>query len=392
MPEGFGGVWYRGPVVNVEQYTALDDALRARGCHLLSHSMGYRRAHELPGWLFSFWDLTPSTVVVRMAPGEAVPRGERLARLTGGLGDGGFLVGGSAKPREPDWQETGYAPDLAALERVAARFVELRGEDLAGRLVIRRFEEFIGPRLRVWWVDGEPVVAGPPPGSPAGDAGQPEGLAGVASLGDLGRVREAVQNLGERFVFTDLARRADGVLRVVEVGDGQVGGWPSAADPGVLIGALLDVTGYGFRVCKYDPALRDAHGAFRGDDWTSISDVGQTFDGVTLTRDRYDAVEAAHLRAVELLARESGVRRLTVRHPERGPAEGTEVPLEEALEIVRAMLREDLWCRLEDGRRFSVEAGYDYCLHVTSSEPCFAAVERIHRLGLFVCEESPFRP
>jgi hypothetical protein len=38
------------------------------------------------------------------------------------------------------------------------------------------------------------------------------------------------------------------------------------------------------RVTKYDPALRvGGRGAFTGDDWTSVSDVGRTFDGVVLT-------------------------------------------------------------------------------------------------------------
>ncbi|MFF3667742.1 hypothetical protein [Microtetraspora malaysiensis] len=57
---------------------------------------------------------------------------------------------------------------------------------------------------------------------------------------------------------------------------------------------------------KYDPRLRDASGAFVGDDWTSICEIGQTFDGRVLTRRRYEQVESAYLMAVELFAQESG--------------------------------------------------------------------------------------
>lgn len=234
VPKGFGPVWYRGWMVTARQYAVLEEALHARGCRLLTTAHGYRRAHEMPGWLHSFRDLTPRTVVVPMTAGESAPRGERLAELTGGLGEGGFIVKDYVKSRKHEWLEACYAPDLDALERVAARFVESQGADLAGGLVIRRFEEFAGAQLRVWWVDGEPVFAGPHPDDPDDIAAPPD---------DLRDVRGAVQDLAERFVTTDLVRRSDGVWRVIEAGDGQVSDWPSGADPGVLAEALLEAEG-----------------------------------------------------------------------------------------------------------------------------------------------------
>jgi hypothetical protein len=47
-----------------------------------------------------------------------------------------------------------------------------------------------------------------------------------------------VAALGCRFVTTDLARRSDGVWRVIEVGDGQVSDFPAGADIGPLVKAL----------------------------------------------------------------------------------------------------------------------------------------------------------
>ncbi|MEW9529564.1 ATP-grasp domain-containing protein [Microbispora sp. NPDC049125] len=231
VPDGFGAVWYRGWMVTSGQYAALEEALRAKGCRPLTDAAAYRRGHELPGWLASFRDLTPPSVVVPMAPGEAPPRGERLAALAGGLGGDGYVVKDYVKSRKHEWLEACYAPDLDALERVAARFAELQGEDLAGGLVIRRFEQLTGAQVRVWWVDGEPVLAGPHPDSPDDVTTPPA---------DLGEIREAVRSLAARFVTTDLVRRADGVWRVIEVGDGQVSDWPSGADPGVLVEALLN--------------------------------------------------------------------------------------------------------------------------------------------------------
>ncbi|GGS94990.1 hypothetical protein GCM10010156_61580 [Planobispora rosea] len=234
VPDGFGPVWYRGWMVRSEQYAALEEASRARGCRLLTDARAYRRAHELPGWLDCFRELTPRTAVVPMAPGERAPSGERLTRPAGGLGEAGFVVKDYVKSRKHEWAEACYAPGLDALERVAARFVELQGEDLTGGLVIRRFERFTGAQVRVWWVDGEAVFAGPHPDSPDEAVEQP---------GIMGEVREAVRSLGARFVTTDLVRRADGLWRVIEAGDGQVSDWPATADPGVLADALLTVEG-----------------------------------------------------------------------------------------------------------------------------------------------------
>ena len=42
-----------------------------------------------------------------------------------------------------------------------------------------------------------------------------------------------------------------------------------------------------YRVTKYDPVLRDASGAYTGDDWIMFEQIGQTFDGVPLTLATY---------------------------------------------------------------------------------------------------------
>lgn len=168
---------------------------------------------------------------------------------------------------------------------------------------------------------------------------------------------------------------------------------------------------YRFRVTKYDPRLRNESGAFIGDDWTCISEIGQVFNGQALTRERYEQVEAAYLKAAELFAQESGITELAVRTPlfgrnftpgpllpGYGPAtsgllseefyDGRQVSLPEGLELVRAMLRGDgVWCRLEAEGRFSAEVSWDYYLYVNSHQPCSQAVDQAHRMELFVEED-----
>lgn len=152
---------------------------------------------------------------------------------------------------------------------------------------------------------------------------------------------------------------------------------------------------YVYRVTKYDPADRDEQGCYTGTE-EAVSDHGE--------------VESAYLRAVAAFAGDTDVRHLAVREPQvpglahsgvepavdgfgldglfplgpEGFHDGAEVPLDVALELVRAMLRDnDAWCRLEAEDLFSVHVGWDQYLYIGSSRPCGEAQVRTHQLGLF---------
>ncbi|MEU4097807.1 RNA-binding protein [Streptomyces sp. NPDC026673] len=152
---------------------------------------------------------------------------------------------------------------------------------------------------------------------------------------------------------------------------------------------------YVYRVTKYDPADRDAHGHYTGNEDT-VSDHGQ--------------VEASYLQAVAAFAGDTGVDHLAVREPQVpsiahfgvepsvdgfgldglfpvgavGFYDGAEVSLEVGLRLVRAMLRDNgAWCRLEAEGTFAVHVGWDQYLYISSSRPCEAAVAHTRELGLF---------
>ncbi|MFI7274614.1 ATP-grasp domain-containing protein [Streptomyces sp. NPDC049879] len=219
VPAGFGTAWYRGWMIPADRYAALDAALAGRGAALLVGPEAYRAAHELPGWYAAFEGLTPHGVWLPSAPGE-VPSAGALAALAAGLPPGPGIVKDYVKSRKHEWDEACYLPDLRdtpGVLRVVRRFVELQDDFLAGGVVLRAFESFTRPdgaahEVRVWWLDGEPVLVTPHPDSPVEAVRAPA----------LDAVRAAVRALGPRWVTTDLALRADGAWRVVEVGDGQV--------------------------------------------------------------------------------------------------------------------------------------------------------------------------
>ncbi|MEU6670436.1 RNA-binding protein [Streptomyces sp. NPDC046727] len=149
------------------------------------------------------------------------------------------------------------------------------------------------------------------------------------------------------------------------------------------------------RITKYDPADRDECGHYTGAEDTA-SDHGP--------------VEAAYLAAIAAFAESSGIDRLEIREPAvtgfvhfgaeppveghglgglfppdlTGYHDGAEVCLPVALELVRAMLRDQgAWCRLEVGDVFTVHVGWDQYVYVGSDRPCADAVARTRELGLF---------
>lgn len=232
VPRDLGAAWYRGWMIPSATYEALDTALRARGTHLCTTPAMYRTAHELPGWHRALSAHTPQSAYAPCAPNDP-PTTVTLSDLTAALPPGPGVVKDYVKSRKHDWTEACYLPDLtdtAAVHKVVTRFVELQGDDLAGGVVLRAYEDFdrtLG-EARVWWLDGTPFLTTPHPDTPTLHPSPP-----------LDALRPLIARLDARFLTTDLTRRTDGTWRVIEVGDGQVSDLPSGTDPAELLGPLL---------------------------------------------------------------------------------------------------------------------------------------------------------
>ncbi|NUR72156.1 MAG: ATP-grasp domain-containing protein [Hamadaea sp.] len=234
VPADAGPVWYRGWMIPADRYAELAIALAAHGTPLVVEPDDYRTAHELPGWYATFESVTPQSVWLPRVPLDPPSRDE-VAELVRPLGDGPAIVKDYVKSRKHEWAEACYIPDLADLEHcvhVITRMVELQDDTLQGGIVVRRFEDYgrstgQAAEARVWWVHTEPVLVSAHPDTPE-DVPQP----------DLSAVAPLVAALGCRFVTTDLAQRADGAWRVVEVGDGQVSDLPAGGGAAALFSAL----------------------------------------------------------------------------------------------------------------------------------------------------------
>jgi small subunit ribosomal protein S1 len=146
---------------------------------------------------------------------------------------------------------------------------------------------------------------------------------------------------------------------------------------------------YRYRVVKYDAARRFGE----VDDWTSIDDIGCEFEGVVLTEAEYLRVEQVHLGTVRDAAAASGVDHFEIREPQAAETtayhDGAVVDVDEALEILRGILREDGFdCRLEAPGRMYVHVGWDYYMYVGSCVPC---AKTLASHGLHVDELTSLR-
>jgi hypothetical protein len=134
------------------------------------------------------------------------------------------------------WHEAAFIPDLAdthAAWVVASRLRQLRDDDFTGGFVLRRFEQFTSVEARTWWVNGACRLVGPHPDTP--DDTPPADL-------DLSTIAPPVAALRLPFVSVDLARRADGVWRVIELGDGQVSDRPATTRPEQLVAVITETS------------------------------------------------------------------------------------------------------------------------------------------------------
>jgi hypothetical protein len=153
-----------------------------------------------------------------------------------------------------------------------------------------------------------------------------------------------------------------------------------------------------YRVTKYDPSHRDDSGAYLRDEWTSFADVGRSFGGIPLTLNEYERIEAAYVRAAEQYLAESSTGTLSVHQLEDtrrlAPAfitEGASLPLEQVGGVLRGLLREEYWCRIQADSGAFIHVGWDYYMYIGVPYECPASQRAAEALGLFVEEfDSPY--
>lgn len=237
-----GPTIYRGWMMKPEEYAFFYEALGKRRIELLTTPEAYCHYHLLPHWYKDFEDVTAFSA---WTEGNDVDAAMRLAQ---GL-SGAYIVKDYVKSRKHEWAEACYIPDIQDSEKaksIILNFVTRQGDELVGGIVLREFvqlrrtgthpqsgmplsEEY---RIFVLTDNWKASVSRDPsckiPESPHRtlliDGYWEERPEFRLSEEERAWVNNLTNRVESPFVSIDLARRADGTLMVMELGDGQVSG------------------------------------------------------------------------------------------------------------------------------------------------------------------------
>jgi hypothetical protein len=182
---------YRGWMLSPADYKRLYDTILSASATLLTSPEQYEHCHYLPRWYEQLKDFTPETLFFAEdddIAGELQKRGWTSCFLKDYVKslstDGGSVV-----------------MDLTQLPNVIAKMKKYRGR-IEGGLCARKLESFLPQMEQRYFVS-------------QGKAFSSDGV-----IPDV--VQRVVERVSSPFFSVDLTRREDGVLRVVELGDGQV--------------------------------------------------------------------------------------------------------------------------------------------------------------------------
>lgn len=209
-PDNGATVVYRGWMLSPEDYSALVKLIESFGAKPLVDVDTYLAAHYLPRWYPLIAELTPETHVFPTTQGSRKREDADLETELRRLGWRRFFIKDYVKSLKTSVGSV--IEDPARIHTVLAEMRKYRDE-IEGGVCVRRVED-LDPEseIRYFVIHGRPY--GPDP-----------------SVAVPGIVNTCAERIPSPFFSVDVARRADGELRVVEIGDGQVSdlvGW--AAD------------------------------------------------------------------------------------------------------------------------------------------------------------------
>jgi hypothetical protein len=189
--QGGETVLYRGWMLTPTEYSRLFDAIAATGGTPVTDTAAYTLCHHLPRWYPLLKEFTAETMTFSEAD-------DISAALAAHGWDGCFLKD-YVKSLSTDGGSV--VRNLETIPAVIAKMLKYRGQ-IEGALCARRLEDYDSSSERRYFVWR---------GQAHSDTGEVPHV-----------VAEAASRVSSPFFSVDVARRDDGVLRVVELGDGQV--------------------------------------------------------------------------------------------------------------------------------------------------------------------------
>lgn len=240
-PESF---IYRGWMLKPQDYERLYHALKQNNAILINSPTEYRNGHYFPYSYAAIQKATPLSIWLEIA--ECSDNFDVLFEKMSIFNNKPVIVKDYVKSRKHEWEEACYIPDASDKPRaqtVLRNFIDRQGSELNGGIVIREFIQL------------EQLTKHPKSGMPLSneyrlfflhhkliqcteywdEASYEQGIPNLESFVDLAKGVES------RFFTMDIAKTTSGEWTVIEIGDGQVSGLPSHADPQQFYQAILEL-------------------------------------------------------------------------------------------------------------------------------------------------------
>ena len=214
---------YRGWMMSPNMYENFYNLLLERGIQLINTPKEYAKYHLLPGWYKDFESSTPFSI---WSESKNI---EDALRLTDGL-EGAFIIKDYVKSRKHEWYDACFIKDIRDkenTERVINNFINRQSSNLEGGVVLRKFESLksignhkdsgmpISEEYRIFVFKGEILIAD----NYWNDSGELNITEDEYTL-----IESIISEIESSFITIDLARKTDGNLIIMEMGDGQVSG------------------------------------------------------------------------------------------------------------------------------------------------------------------------
>jgi hypothetical protein len=169
-----------------------------------------------------------------------------------------------------------------------------------------------------------------------------------------------------------------------------------------------------WRISKYNPKYRNKKDEYQKNEWTSCHDIGKLYDSKEFTVDDYMAVENAYINTVLSFMNGLNIKTLTAQYLEKyfdslncheTPLvyteemkelferlhEGYILEIRDVEHLCRLVLREQLWCKLENDNKMFIHFGYDYYMYIGSLLKPKEVINLIENIGIFIeIFESPY--
>ena len=214
---------YRGWMMSPNMYENFYNLLLEGGIQLINTPKEYAKYHLLPGWYKDFERCTPFSI---WSESKNI---QDALKLTDGL-EGVFIIKDYVKSRKHEWYDACFIKDIRDkenTERVINNFINRQGSNLEGGVVLRKFESLksigyhkdsgmpISEEYRIFVFKGEILIS---------DNYWSENEEVNISEDEYLWIESMASKIESNFMTIDLARKTDGKLIIMEMGDGQVSG------------------------------------------------------------------------------------------------------------------------------------------------------------------------